>query len=803
MSDINKLAELANVDSQELEDLLQFLKAPQARPNFSAALKGVIRMLEAAPLKEFESSEHDALISTAKRLRDTLRYSDSFKSLIATKRASAPKLAHGMLGDYPQYTLLFFEASDNSEIFHQLKKAAWIEDKNVTENDIRDYCRFLRVLSETGIPPRMELSLSTEVLELEDIYRALDNLTIEEDSQKNLTAQYQSNLMNNASSALRLIKQLTGRSVVRRKRTGDAKLMKSRDTFGVRGYAELEPNHYVMDLTFRDKDDNNSEVHVRSYDSLELSESELDELDAAGIEPLEVEKDRLSIWFLDISVPRYAQQFRARKKRIGQQSRIERHNQYLPLSMSRLTVAEVSNLIDLFTKTEVSSKREAAIVVIAVTMLLTSSSFERTKQLIIVPEGVSRRKALGGEEIAYYINHQCWLIPRFLLPFATSELSNTFATEPLKQIGLPVVLPRVQELIKQFFKIDDNTPAKAFRRLNIKADEIARFLRNAGSRITPAKVSNHLISAVASVNGASVAGYLFSRALPGSLARYYYSAHPPEFYRQCYLGAVNRELNIRITAEQTLIPNKQTTADPGNRPYSLGARYVPHTDGVRRAFKDMSHALLHYEDATKKFAFIDIHNMYTAYCIFAQSFLTGIRTVIDPFISRAELLAASDIAVFRDKDTKDQFHTRMLPVHPIALEIADEFTGHRDIVLEKLILLNPGCMRTASVQTAKTFFIDPISKNVLPPQPKIISSCLSRFYSLPLNSNRKLLKSFLEQEMVSPESIDLMLGHHSLGESVGDRMSTFSLSDVRSEVFPKLDRLIEIIGLKVIKGPIA
>ncbi len=59
-------------------------------------------------------------------------------------------------------------------------------------------------------------------------------------------------------------------------------------------------------------------------------------------------------------------------------------------------------------------------------------------------------------------------------------------------------------------------------------------------------------------------------------------------------------------------------------------------------------------------ALIDFHNVFTLYSIYAQSLLTGIRAVIDLFIGRHQVIDSSGLAIFRDKDSDDQFHSRIL-----------------------------------------------------------------------------------------------------------------------------------------------
>ena len=136
----------------------------------------------------------------------------------------------------------------------------------------------------------------------------------------------------------------------------------------------------------------------------------------------------------------------------------------------------------------------------------------------------------------------------------------------------------------------------------------------------------------------------------------------------------------------------------------------------------------------------------------------------------------------------------------MALKLAEEYERHRQVVLEKMLLINPLFCRSEILASDMTFFIDAETNQVLEARPRHIKRFLGAFSVRPINSNRKFLRSYLEREGLTPEAIDATLGHASLGEPIGDSMSTFSFVDLKHELFPALDKLIDEVWLRALKG---
>lgn len=792
---VKLLSKHSGLSESQVSTYLKFIKAPDDFKHGQAAVIGFKRLFSVPTVEDLITPNLDELIITNSNLEFALLNSPDLAEFTIPANSSARTLGYGRLHSHPEYTVLFFDLQQHRELIEQMKQLVWVEHAQATQKDMSDYCLFLRVLTEGNIPQFIvDIFPKYAGVTAYDVYQILTEFIENETKSETQSNVIQANLLRNIQSALRYLKVIVGKKVIRRSHFGEAKIIESRHSLGVRGFASMGGQTFVRYLTIPDEDEPNEKGFVRSIDDLEIGEDELRELEAQGVEPGELENDKQIAWFLDITSPLYAQQFRAKVKIQGQVARISRHNQYLPLNTNLMNQVEANLLVEYLETCEVKTKNVAALILTLYIMLLTSSPFVRAKSFVLCFDNA--RIPNADDCIGYNFKSNVWIVPRLALPFATKEFTRLDALRPESQIILPVHTKRIQELIEKFFRTEQAT-SYPLSRMGFSAASVGSILKTVNDRLTPAKVSNYLILSLATTTSLSVAGYLFNRALHGSLARYYYSSHPEQAYQKNY-----NELVL------SLLPKCKFNCDTYDAPEipladpkaGFGARYVPHLESIKGTLEFMSGVLSGSWIRTKRLAFIEFHNWYTCYCIYAQSLLTGIRAVVDPFISSQQIINSTGLAIFRDKDSDDRFHTRILPLHPLAIEITLEYERHRQVILEKMLLLNPLFCQSEILKKNSTFLIQPETFNVIETRPKHIKKILELFNDLPINSNRKYLRSFLEREGAIPEVIDATLGHASLGEPIGDSMSTFSFVDLRNQLFPLLDKLIEETGLKLNKG---
>lgn len=355
-------------------------------------------------------------------------------------------------------------------------------------------------------------------------------------------------------------------------------------------------------------------------------------------------------------------------------------------------------------------------------------------------------------------------------------------------------LPDLLKFHENFNAIYDGEPPDfPFENINDPKKELRKLFSNTDSRLTISRVERYMTLVAAGKYEATQATYLFSKFLSSSSARRYYTALSFNHYRYMYKDICQSVLNS-IESNNTLEINIDINDT------FLGARYCPETEHVKQVLIKLDKQLKELREKLldEHFSWIDFHNFYTAYCVYSQGFLTGIRAVISPPESiNSEL----KIAVFRDKDSDDQFHTRIIPLHPLIVKFSDAYKNHRHAVLVRLAALNPSSTIELRLdeQSPFVFFLNEkgLWKHV---RPSCVSQLLTDVTDLPLNSNRKLLRTLLLEQGVSAHAVDTMLGHASRGEPFWGACATRSFQEISVEIISGLTQIKKEIGLDIIEG---
>jgi len=191
---------------------------------------------------------------------------------------------------------------------------------------------------------------------------------------------------------------------------------------------------------------------------------------------------------------------------------------------------------------------------------------------------------------------------------------------------------------------------------------------------------------------------------------------------------------------------------------------------------------------------VEYHNLYTVYCIYAQGLLTAIRAVRQPLLSTGDFNFGNSLAVYRDKDSEDQFHTRNIPCHEMVFAISEEYEKHVGRILKRI----PTLADSKSLEFA-VFFIEP-DLSITEARPKSITQYLQHFTPLPLNSNRKFIRNYLLNNGCSTHAIDTLLGHASRGENYWERYHTRGMNCIFTEVRAHMGQLIDELDIQRVRG---
>jgi hypothetical protein len=190
---------------------------------------------------------------------------------------------------------------------------------------------------------------------------------------------------------------------------------------------------------------------------------------------------------------------------------------------------------------------------------------------------------------------------------------------------------------------------------------------------------------------------------------------------------------------------------------------------------------------------IAFHNAYVSYITLRVMWETGIRAVIDPI---EFFLLDLDVGLLgvADKDYEEEAAPRLVPLTPQAQEQLLLYSQHRI----KLIAY----LASAGIDLTPTtwlFFIEE-KKKCCDVRPASLTRQLGGDYPFRMNAQRHFVRTRLIELDAQPASVDALLGHGGLGEEPYGPYSCFSFFDLKRTLCPKIVKLSEMVGWKVIKS---
>lgn len=777
---------------------LEYIQAPLDRvpPGLLGVCEVVVALAELGDFDELSEKiyQHANVARYLLSRQDEL--TSRFPPLDARRHEKAKTVLHGLLVNHPVYCLLYFTSGTNTKAFLRFQQAllsgVYFQGKlfqPLRKADIDRFCLGVRKLSDQQRTKEWLEALDyTEMNSIERVRQVVANRDI---AFVEIDQFYRESHL--------FLDVLTNREVTRRDNRGKVRISSRRIGFGPRGVSTIGVDKLCEPLTLGDEDDTSEPLEI--YSLSELQSVDNDALEQFGVELEELRSNFEFLFTPYQEIPAASQVVSSKLKAQGAIKRIERQNQFLPLSTQSLTSADFRALASLLSDLDANGGRDRVIGCLIRVMLLTSSSLERAAGLVVLGDFVAGgNSSLGVEGIGFDCRSGCWLIPAYQPRFATPE-NETFLGASRSEARSHIRLPEPMHafFIRAFDELLCDGKSAPFRGRKFLARDIKEALsRYSGHRLTLARIERALLLHVAGRHEATMATYLFGHYLAASSARAYYTA-PSESHLQEIYGAARGWLRAQLADG---LPRKKPTDLSADLGPIFGARYCPTTCHVKSALSGMIEALVdeHHQLGDKKRGWIEYHNLYTAVMIYVQGYLTGIRSVIDPFIGLHQIIEPSGIAVFRDKDGENQFHTRTIPVHPELLALAHTYRLHRIQILQRLCLINPKsaqALRAGSSVTdavPETFLLDQQGRWEVT-RPSRLAAILAPYTPLPLNSNRKYLRTRLLEIGLDPHAIDTLLGHASRGEPFWHSASTRSFRQISRQILDGLDLLIKELAL--------
>lgn len=519
----------------------------------------------------------------------------------------------------------------------------------------------------------------------------------------------------------------------------------------------------------------------------------------AGEEIYEQQSDIAYIFADSEPLEAYISAFHGRKLSKSIIRRIERQHQYL-VSQNPLSNEDIYKILNWCRKPK-SMQFENELAFYVVGIFFYSLPFEKIYRCVTnIYEGNSVNIDLKTRSFAFEV-------------FKVQYASDDDTQSNLNYLHLPIPISFEEpllfyyEILDKYHSSDDEydcymNPVSSQKLVIYNKIEFETALKEVfGIEITEYQLSTYMFHRACSMYGPTCATLLFNRAAPGSQARLYYTALPASLLQNRFKQLVERVLQDTNLKDHVAFGNELPHPE-----FQIGCRDLATEDDYQQLLTALINRLNELRSQSLTNQWVLFHNLFTAYCVVAQGLLTGVRPTHQGFITTKQIIYAAKVAVVRDKDTEDEYHTRTIPLHPVAIKIAESYQSHMDSMLGRLHRIGLLKRWQGSGGPEPFFFTntdsldDSYNLSLISFKPTMQLNTLKPFFSKPANSNRKFLRSFFERKGVSPYCIDALLGHGNLGEKIWHQHGTLSLEDVRKTLNPYFDQIVHDLGIVVVQG---
>ena len=773
----------------QLPDFLEIVEGPSSLQCLVAVAKTYLKIQS---LDCFTCLPHE-LKGFSELLKELVTKNEEIRKIIpeAGYNQIEPftKSTVNIIGFSPLYSVLVFCYETREPVFTCLQKAFLLGsyfakqcDLDVTDRDKYYFNLFMRKLTECSLGQMWLENTDTQDLnsftDLRSEFLKLDKL-----SQKLEIGSCREHVDVLPYRGL-FLDVLCDIPVIRRTRGPTAKKAATlRKRFGIRGLEYFGSGLSLHRLAYGDVDDRSEGPEIYSLINTDLEDNVTEDFQALDIEPAEIEPKVDVVFSESFSITTAAQNYQNVLGARGKVNAIESQNQQLYGSSQLLTDGDLLELFCLIQGSHHGNEEKLLCAVLLATFA-TCRHIEQIKNLEVI-RCVDRSKLKFSDGSLFYdLNSKSWLVTSLDLEFKNPVIDGT--NECAIQTGHPYVeLPDMfgfEEVLRK--ACVRKAPFKPFGKIRNCISQIRKLIKGSESRLTLARIQRFLLLRCAGKYEAVIASLVFSHAMPTASARKFYTVIFLKEIHDIYISLAEPVL--------TLLNIKSNNVSEQQLNGAIGARYLPTLEHIRSVIRRLVQQINLIREQKGAYWWVEYHNLFTVYCIYAQGLLTGYRGVSQPLLLTGDFIYLNRIAVFSDKGTADLFHERITPCHELVFSISKEYEAHCKRVKKRLA-------SNINKDEFTVFFVEP-DLSIIEARPKKICEKLRPFTCLPLNSNRKLLRWFLVQCNCSPIAIDTLLGHGARGEKFWGTFSSRPLYSIMDELLEHISLLVQELKVEFVRG---
>jgi hypothetical protein len=191
------------------------------------------------------------------------------------------------------------------------------------------------------------------------------------------------------------------------------------------------------------------------------------------------------------------------------------------------------------------------------------------------------------------------------------------------------------------------------------------------------------------------------------------------------------------------------------------------------------------------------HNMMTYYTAQMFAYATGVRAVCSPLACITMFDADTRAVVISDKDGDDFYNSRLCVLPKIVVSQLEAYKKHVASLKQNTYFTT---FNSTSQHLLPSFFYlnkDCTSDEI---RPSTSFTLQESFFPLPLNSNRRVIRTYLMEKGVNGEAINAFMGHWGIGQEPWGKFSTCSSMDQIELVSQHIEELLKSLDFRVEKG---
>ena len=470
----------------------------------------------------------------------------------------------------------------------------------------------------------------------------------------------------------------------------------------------------------------------------------------------------------------------------GQVRQLAMANQLLRGRWSQMTVWEVSQLIrycgDTFrsvTANNVISNKDKELleaICLIMIMLWTGSDLDRARNISLI--GANDRNAA---DLAYDLDKREWRVRPYEPTYATkpTQKQDELSRKKSEFVYLPDMFKIGGYLLQTAKHLNTaHLSGKVFnRRVDSYRKRIKAVLKELpdGARVSESKISKYLFFLIASEISGDVADAITTTASyhPLGQTTLHYNTPSADHIRRVYqeaVGAVVASIYSEAYDDKDAPERREPISLPG---LHLGSRLCPETHRVASMVEGLATKIKSPPKNRLEPALIDYHNIYTIYTSQMIGYATGFRAVTNPFVHGSQIDGATSTAIISDKDGSDFYNSRVVWMPESVHQQMEHYMMHRTI------MLNDVRLRRSDMQPEDTPYLFMLGKGltVYPIRPKHVAPYLEDTFPMPLNVNRRYLRTELKERGCPIEVVNSFMGHWSRGEEPWGKYSSLSFDD--------------------------